>query len=89
MTCKIEILYTPHFLRMYAKLTPALCSDIKEKIEKFSNKENHPSLKVHKLKNIDNSYSFSVNYKIRIIFEYGKNKNIVYLLYVGDHDTVY
>ncbi len=89
MNRKIEILYTPHFLRMYGKLDNELCSDIKDKINKFTNRESHISLKVHKLKNLNNTYSFSVNYKIRIVFEYGKTKNVVHLLYVGDHGTIY
>ena len=85
----MEIFYTPHFLKMYAKLENKLCLDVKDKIEAFTNKENHNFLKVHKLKNLENTYSFSVNYKIRIVFEYGKNKNIVHFLYVGSHDELY
>lgn len=85
----LEIFYTPHFLRMFAKLNTGLSREVKEKIEKFTNINNHTSLRVHKLKNLDNTYSFSVNYKIRIVFEYGKTKKIVHLLYVGNHDDLY
>ena len=86
---KIEIYYTPHFIRMYAKLDEKLNIEVKEKIENFRNTDNHISLKVHKLKNIENTYSFSVNYKIRIVFEYGKEKGTVNLLYIGNHDELY
>ena len=85
----IEVLYTPHFLRMYAKLQSHIQTDIKEKIKLFTNKNKHESLKVHKLNNLENTYSFSVNHKIRIVFEYGKNKNTAHLLYAGSHDEVY
>jgi plasmid maintenance system killer protein len=47
--------------------------------------DNHSSLKVHKLNGpLKGSYSFSVNYKIRIIFQYVSKKEVV-LLTVGDH----
>jgi len=85
----IEILYTPHFLRMYAKLNSHIQTDTKKKIKLFTNVDKHKSLKVHKLNNLENTYSFSVNHKIRIVFEYGKNKNTVHLLYIGSHDEVY
>ena len=85
----IEVYYTPHFLKMYAKLENNLCAEIKEKINSFMNVKNHSSLKVHKLQNLKNTYSFSINYKIRIVFEYGINKNIVNFLYVGNHDELY
>lgn len=85
----IEILYAPTFVRMYKGLDPLLKEEIKEKIELFRKKENHASLKIHKLRgNLKNAYSFSVNYQIRIVFEY-ENKNSINLLYVGSHDNLY
>ncbi len=89
MSKKIEILYTPHFLKKYAKLDKHIQTEVRTKIELFTNKVSHPSLKVHKLQNLDNTYSFSVNFKIRIVFEYGITKNIVHFLYIGNHDEVY
>jgi len=88
----INFFYAPTFVRRYKKLPVALKVEVKHKIKEFRNPENHISLKVHILTGrLKNTYSFSVNYKIRIIFEYadkGKNKNIAYLLYVGSHDEV-
>ncbi|MEI6553391.1 MAG: hypothetical protein WCO09_02385, partial [bacterium] len=81
--------YTPHFLKMYAKLEARLCLDIKDKIKSFIKIENHQNLKVHKLKNLTNTYSFSVDFKVRIVFEYGEDKNTVNFLYVGSHDELY
>lgn len=86
---EISIQYTPSFMRMYKRLDRNLKEEIKDKVELFINKINHEKLKVHKLKgNLDNTYSFSVNYKIRVVFEYEKS-NSVNLLYVGSHDDVY
>ncbi|MDO8430727.1 MAG: type II toxin-antitoxin system RelE/ParE family toxin [Candidatus Taylorbacteria bacterium] len=85
----IKILYAPIFVRLYKGLPPLLKEEIKEKIEIFKDKNNHIQLKVHKLKgDLKNTYSFSVNYQIRIVFEY-EDKNTVNLLYVGDHDKLY
>ncbi len=80
----IKIFYAPTFVRMYKHLDPALQREVKEKIELFKNKTNHKRLAVHKLHGIEKSHSFSVNYKIRIVFEY-QGALRVNLLYVGDH----
>ncbi len=85
----LTIFYTPQFIRRYKNLTPALKEEVKEKIEEFKNIKSHRKLKVHKLKNMGSTFSFSVNFKIRIIFEYQKNKRNVNMLYVGDHDNSY
>jgi mRNA-degrading endonuclease YafQ of YafQ-DinJ toxin-antitoxin module len=74
---------------MYSKLPEDLKLEVKNKIKSFQDKEIHVSLKVHKLKGgLSNTFAFSVNYKIRIIFEY-ENKKVVNLLLVGSHDQVY
>lgn len=57
-----------------------------EKIELFKNPENHKILKVHKLHGrLTGCYSFSVNYKFRIIFEYNSKKEASFLS-IDDHD---
>ena len=85
----IDIFYAPSFVRMYKWLPSSLKEEVKEKIDIFKKKENHIKLKVHKLKgNLQNTYSFSVNYQIRIVFEY-ENQHRVNLLYVGNHDGLY
>lgn len=82
----IHVDYTSNFVKFYSKLSRDLKTEIKEKIELFKNKENHQILKVHKLHGkLKNRYSFSVNYKVRIVFEFvGKNKIIMHT--IGDHD---
>ncbi len=86
----LTIFYTPNFIRRYRHLDPVLQGEVKDKIDSFRTIKNHLKLKVHKLKgSLDNTYAFSVNFKVRIIFEYQKNKKNVNLLYVGSHDELY
>ena len=64
-----------------------LQDEVIEKIELFKNPENHQQLKVHKLHGqFKNCYSFSVNYKYRVLFSY-VNATEVNILAVGDHDV--
>ncbi len=74
---------------MYKGLEPALKEEIKEKISLFQYEKNHPVMKVHKLHGrFRNCYAFTVNFKMRIVFEY-ENKKTINLLYVGNHDETY
>ena len=83
----IEIGYTPAFSREFKKLDYDLAQEVVEKIEIFKDLKNHDILKVHKLNGrLKDRYSFSVNYKIRIVFHY-VSKNEVILVAVGDHDV--
>jgi len=82
----IKVSYKPTFIRRFNKLELALQEEILEKIELLKNSKNHKALKVHKLKGrLNNRHSFSVNYKVRIIFSYENRQEIV-LLAAGDHD---
>ena len=83
----MDVFYTPRFLRMYRKLEPALKEEVREKIELFKNKDQHKQLKVHKLKGtFRNTYGFSVNYQVRVLFEYLSDEKVAFLV-VGDHDV--
>ena len=85
----ITVRYTPTFVRMYKGLDPNLKEEVRNSINLFGDVRNHAKLKVHKLKGLlKDRYSFSVNYKIRIIFRY-KDKQTANLIYVGAHDEVY
>ena len=86
----IKIIYTPSFIRRYKKLSSRLKEEVKEKIKQFQSVGNHQGLKVHKLGgSLKNIFSFSVNYKVRVVFEFGRDKTSANLLLVGDHDEVY
>ena len=82
----VRILYKPAFVRAYKKLPTDLQDEIKEKIEIFKKNPNASNLKVHKLKGrLKDFWSFSVNYRYRIIFI--KERENYVLLVVGDHDV--
>lgn len=83
----IKIEFAVSFVRNLRRLTPTLIEESLEKIELFKNNKNHKQLKVHKLKGrLLGRYSFSVNYKTRIVFSYA-SKNTAILLAIGDHDV--
>ena len=87
MEKRLIIKYAPNFFRKLKKLEPALQEEVFDKIELFSNIQNHKSLKAHKLKGEPaGTYSFSVNYKTRIIFSYLSKSEAVFLT-VGSHDV--
>lgn len=82
----MEISYKATFVRQFKKLDQDLQSEVLEKIESLKNIDNHDSLKVHKLHGkLKESYSFYVNYKIRVVFVWEDKKEII-LLAIGDHD---
>lgn len=81
------IVYTPSFLRQYRKLSNNLQAEVREKIALFQQDSRHASLRTHKLQgSLQGTWSFSVNYRYRIVYEYD-SKDIVALLKVGDHDV--
>ena len=82
----IDLIFLPIFVKLFNKLESDLQCEVLEKIELFKNPKNHVQLKVHKLHgSMKDRYSFSVNYKYRIIFKYTSKKEIA-LLAIGDHE---
>lgn len=82
----IQISFKPTFVKQMNKLEKALVEEVFEKIELFKNKENHKTLKVHKLHGkLAGYFSFSLNYKFRIVFLYESGNHVVFLD-IGDHD---
>ncbi len=80
------LIYAPRFVRHFKRLPKELQEETLEKIALFKLSKNHTVLKVHKLHGkFSDCFSFSVNYKVRIVFEY-VSKNEVALLSIGDHD---
>ncbi|MCB9806065.1 type II toxin-antitoxin system mRNA interferase toxin, RelE/StbE family [Candidatus Nomurabacteria bacterium] len=81
----LEVFFSAKFIKQFGKLEVDLQDEVLEKVELFRIKNNHQTLKAHKLKGeLKNYFSFSVNYKIRIIFK--KEKDKYYLLTISDHD---
>lgn len=82
----MDISYKPTFVRQFKKLEPALQAEVLEKIELFRDTPSHTTLRVHPLSGkLRGCHSFSVNYAIRIVFEYETPQSVV-LLGVGNHD---
>jgi mRNA-degrading endonuclease YafQ of YafQ-DinJ toxin-antitoxin module len=83
----MDVSYKPTFVRQFNKLEIALQTEVLEKIELFKSSPAHSTLKVHKLTSVlQGCYSFSVNYSIRIVFQYETKQEAV-LLAVGDHNV--
>lgn len=82
----LSLIYAPIFVRNLNKLENKLQDEVLEKIEISKNPDNHKQLKVHKLRgHLKDCYSFSVNYRYRVLFSY-LNKEEVNILAIGDHD---
>lgn len=82
----MQVSYKASFVRQMNKLEKNLVEEVLEKIDIFKNSLDLAILKIHKLHGqLKDKWSFSVNYKIRIIFQYESKKEIV-LLAIGDHD---
>ncbi|HLD20153.1 MAG TPA: type II toxin-antitoxin system RelE/ParE family toxin [Patescibacteria group bacterium] len=83
----MEVRFKPSFIRAYKGLDPQLQEEVKEKIALFRDGKNHIQLRVHRLKgSLAGRYSFSVNYRYRIVFMY-QGKDTAILLAIGDHDV--
>ncbi len=83
----LELFYTPTFIRRYDKLSEPLKEEVREKIALFLKDPHQPSLHTHKLKGrLQGRFSFSVNYRYRVMFCYEKQDTVA-LLSVGDHDV--
>lgn len=81
----MKICFKPTFIRQFKRLDLRLQQEATEKIELFKDKKNYKQLKVHQLRGrLAGRYSFSVNYKTRIVFSY-LSKNETVLLAIDDH----
>ncbi|MBI5140331.1 MAG: type II toxin-antitoxin system mRNA interferase toxin, RelE/StbE family [Candidatus Vogelbacteria bacterium] len=82
----IRVSFAPSFVRQYSKLDERLRDEIVEKIESLKQRGNSEYLKIHKLHgSLRDYYGLSVNYRVRIIFNY-LNKDEIACYFIGDHD---
>ena len=82
----MEIFYTRRFLRRLKKLPVGVQEDVIQAVERFSKRENHEQIRLHKLSGRMKKYhAFSANYTHRIVVEIQKEK--AYMITVGDHDV--
>ena len=84
----LKILKTKDFEKSFEKLPQNIQLLAVKKIVLFKANQFNPCLKTHKLKGeLQNFYSFSVNYQYRILFEFlDKNKNEALFYDVGTHE---
>jgi plasmid maintenance system killer protein len=83
----IEIAYAAVFVRQLRKLPTALQEEVVARVSLFKDRQGHEGLRVHKLHGpLAGRYSFSVNYKYRIVFVWTSAEQVT-LLAVGDHDV--
>lgn len=83
----MKVAYTRVFERQFHSLDIELQKEALEKIDLFKDFANHQQLKVHKLHGrLRGRFSFSVNYRIRIVFGYLSSNEVV-LHAIGDHDV--
>ncbi|MFA6405011.1 MAG: type II toxin-antitoxin system mRNA interferase toxin, RelE/StbE family [Candidatus Paceibacterota bacterium] len=81
----LKIIFAEKFISQFELLDRKTQRLAERKIDIFKVDYKHPSLKTHKLNGVlDGYFSFSVNYQIRIVFEYGQ-KDTVYFLKIGNH----
>jgi len=82
----MKVVFTPAFVRQLKKLPADLQEEALESVNDFRIPKNHKRLKVHKLHGqFKKYYSFSVNYKVRIVFDYLSRSEAI-LMAIGDHD---
>lgn len=80
-----EITYAPKFIKNLKKIKGELKEEILNRVEMLANESNHEMLRVHKLKGrLKDRYSFSIDYKHRIVFVY-LDEYTIYLLNFGGH----
>lgn len=77
---------TRQFIRQFRKLPQNLQEEALEKIEQFRVLKNHEQLRVHKLHGrLAGHYSFSINYRYRIVFSWEKKSTSAIFVAIGDH----
>lgn len=82
-----KIVFSEKFISQFELLNQKVQKLAEKKIEIFKINPKHPSLKTHKLNGVLADYfSFSIDHKLRIVFEYGV-KDVVHFLKIGDHDV--
>lgn len=83
----MEILYSNRFNKQFSKLSNEIKRDFEEKESIFRLDIFDSRLKTHKLHGkFSDLYSFSINYRYRIVFDYTNNGKDVRFHAIGTHD---
>lgn len=79
---------TPHFEKKFQKLSKNIQNIAAKKVLLFEENPRYPSLNTHKLKGVLSIFwSFSINEKIRIMFRFLKDNEVIY--YDIDNHNIY
>jgi mRNA-degrading endonuclease YafQ of YafQ-DinJ toxin-antitoxin module len=82
----MKIFYTKKFEREYKKLSKEIKLKVELRESIFRKNTFAPALKTHKLSGeLDDFWSFSVDFSYRIVFEFTKDGNIFFHS-IGGHD---
>lgn len=82
----MRIFYTKKFEREYKKISKELKLKTEVREDLFRKDPYNKILKTHKLSGgLDDLWSFSVDYKNRVIFEF-VDKDVAFFYSIGDHD---
>lgn len=85
----MEIFYLKKFIKQYKKLSSETKKIAKEKLIIFKKDPFDTRLRTHKLHgDLQGFFSFSINKKTRIIFDFDENKNVRFYT-IGNHDIYY
>ncbi len=83
----MKIIYSPRFAKEYKKLPLKVKLQAEKKEEVFRKDPFSTSLKTHKLSGkLNEFYSFSINYQIRIVFHY-QSENTIVFDNIGTHEV--
>lgn len=83
----VKLLYNAEFQKKYKKLPKPLRTLTKIRLDIFRAFPFAAELRTHKLSGkLDGLWAFSVNFQIRIIFEF-LERNTIHLLSIGDHSV--
>lgn len=81
----MKLIFVPSFVKQLKKLEPALQNEVVEKLELLQYDKNYKTLRLHKLNGrLKDRWSFSVNYKYRVLFQ-KLSKDTILILAVGSH----
>jgi len=84
----MEVFYSPKFEKSYKKLANKIKKKAEKKEKIFRQNPFDQRLETHKLKGpLKGFYSFSIDDKYRIVFEFTKNKERAYFHNIGDHEV--
>jgi mRNA-degrading endonuclease RelE of RelBE toxin-antitoxin system len=80
---------TSRFNRLRKKLPQDISKQLRDTLRQLQQNPSHPSLRTKKYKSIPGVFESSINMQYRILWEYNqKDRAIILLLAVGDHDIL-